>query len=141
MAVKVLGGLQCTALAAAMVLFAGVATGGQQAQAAEIKAPIVVEIAASPASAALAAHCGGGTRSVFRTQRAWLDHLVRNARNLTGRTFQQDLVDCATALPNAGSDGYSGLVQLGQVCEDLRASADTCRFVRLQKNLFITIGN
>ena len=87
------------------------------------------------------AHCGGGTRNVFRTQRAWIDHLVRNARNLTGRTFQQDIVDCATALPNAGSDGYSGLVQLGQICQDLRASADTCRFVRLQKNLYITVGN
>ncbi len=140
MAVKVLGGLQCTALAAAIVLFAGVATGGQQAQAAEIKAPIIVEIA-SPASAALAAHCGGGTRNVFRTQRGWVDHLVRNARNLTGRTFQQDLVDCATALPNAGGDGYSGLVALSQICADLRASADTCRFVRLQKNLYITVGN
>lgn len=124
---KVLGKVQFLALAAGMVFAAGSVTNSGQA------------FAQSAASVALATHCSGSTRSVFRTTRAYNDFLVSNARQLTGRTFQQDLIDCATALPGIGIDGFGALQALHAVCLELRASPATCNSVKRQQNFYVTI--
>ena len=130
------------AIAAALLLFAGTMAGVDQARAGDLTAaqPAGIElVAASAAANALSAHCGGSTRGVFRTTRGWIDFLVTNARQLTGRTFQQDLIDCAEKLPRMGSEGFTAIGALHAVCLELRASAATCRAVKRQQNFFITV--
>ncbi len=122
-----LGKLQFLALAAGMVFTAGSVTSSGEAY------------AQSAASNALATHCSGSTRGVFRTTRAYNDFLVSNARKLSGRTFEQDLLSCASALPGIGVDGFVALQNLHAVCLELRASPATCNAVRRQQNHYVTI--
>lgn len=143
MAEKLLGRALYLALAVSVVLLAGVVAGPQQSQAQTLQADpaVEIELLASAAGNALAVHCTGSTRGVFRTFRGWLDFMVTNARNLTGRSFEDDLIACSQALPNLGTEGYSALVALAGICDELRANAATCGFVRRQQNLFITVRN
>jgi len=139
MSFKKLGGVRLIAAAAAVLLVVGV-TDATQVQADESANLGSIELVAqSAASNALAAHCSGSTRGVFRTTRGWLDFMVTNARQLTGRTFEQDLVTCAENLPKLGNEGFAAIGALAGVCDELRASPATCKFIRRQQNLYITV--
>jgi hypothetical protein len=142
MAVRLMDKFRYFALALSLVLVAGISTYADRAQADEqIVNPFgtVELIAQSAASRALAAHCSGSTRGVFRTTRAYIDFLVTNARALTGRTFQDDLISCSEGLPNLGTEGFGALQALHAVCLELRANAATCNFVKRQQNLYVTV--
>ena len=126
MAEKILG--KVTLLAFAMSMF--IATGFTAT-------PVYAQ---SAASNALAISCSGNTRDVFPTTSSYISFMVSKARQLTGRTFEQDLISCAENLPNLGNEGFTALQALHGVCLELRASPATCTFVRRQQNLYVTVS-
>ncbi len=91
-------------------------------------------------SNALAISCSGRTLYVFATTSSYVTFMVKKARKLTGRTFEQDLISCAENLPNLGAVGFTALQALHGVCLELRASPATCTFVRRQQNLYVTVS-